>query len=243
MTTRDGNDQAAAARRCTGEPVSWLALERLRLGELPAGERRAVEQHLGVCVACAACLADLDQPLALPPLPAATGPAPFWSRVRSAWRGAGQARMWAPAGVALLLALFLLARPRPLDEPPAERTLAGIKGDGIALSLVRERDGTIDHGATTFTGRDRWKALVTCPAARVVFWDVVVLDGAAAAFPLAPAAPLACGNRVPLPGAFRLDGERPLEVCLLLAADPVDRAAVTARARAHATCAIVRPER
>ena len=57
----------------------------------------------------------------------------------------------------------------------------------------------------------RWSP---APSARVVFWDVAVFDGATATFPLAPAAPITCGNRVPLPGAFRLDGERPLRsVC------------------------------
>ena len=234
-------EREAAAHRCTGEPVSWFALERLRLGELPPAERRAVEQHLAACAACAACLTEIDRPLALPALPATPAAAAFWLRLR-AWWSASHARIWAPAGIAAVLALFLLVRPKALDDTRMGGTLAGVKGGGVALSLVRERDGAIDHGATTFAGRDRWKALVTCPAARVVFWDVVVFDGAAATFPLAPVAPIACGNHVPLPGAFRLDGGQPLEVCLLLAADPIDRARVTGHDE-RATCVIVRPER
>lgn len=238
MSARDAETPAL---RCTGEPLSWLALERLRLGELPPAERSAVEQHLAACAACAACAAEIDRPLSLPALPAAPSPAPLWSRLRT-WWSTGHVRIWAPVGVAAVLALFLLARPKALDDARMDRTLAGIKGGGVALSLVRERDGAIEHGATTFAGGDHWKALVTCPGARVTFWDVVVLDGATAAFPLAPAAPIACGNRVPLPGAFRLDGNQPLEVCLLLAADPIDRARVTAHDD-RATCVVVRPER
>jgi hypothetical protein len=256
MTSRDEDRQGAATLRCAGEPVSWLALERLRLGELPPDEHRAVEQHLAACAACAACLVEIERPLSLPALPAILpgilATATFWSRVRAAWRGAGRARVWAPAGVAgvaSVLALLLVQRPWPVDAPLAGETLAGVKGGGVALSLVRERDGAIEHGATTFSGRDRWKALVTCPAPRMVFWDAVVLDGSAPAFPLAPAAPIACGNRVPLPGAFRLDGEHSVEVCLLLAADPIDRSTVTARASVTAraggafTCVTLRPER
>ena len=231
------------AGRCIGEPVSWLALERFHLGELPPDQRRPVEQHLAECAACAACLAEIDRPLAMRPLPATTGgPRWFWSRLRAAWRNARREWIWAPAGVALLLLGFLLQRARPPSET-VDRTLAGVKGNGVALSLVRERDGAIDHDATRFASRDRWKALVTCPSARVLFWDVAVFDGGNATFPLEPAGPIACGNRVPLPGAFKLDGEHLLEVCVLLAADPIDRVRLTAHAGTRATCVALQPER
>ena len=236
MSARDDG----AATRCTGEPVSWLALERLRLGELPPAESRAVEQHLAACAACAACLTEIDRPLPLPAPPATPSRATWWSRLRAAWGGVGRVHIWAPAGAVLLLALFVLARPKRLDDALTDRTLAGIKGNGIALALVRERDGAIAHDATTFALGDRWKALVTCPSARVVFWDLAVFDGANATFPLAPAAPIVCGNRVPLPGAFRLDASRPLEVCLLLGTDPIDHARLAAHDGTRATC--VHPE-
>jgi hypothetical protein len=77
----------------------------------------------------------------------------------------------------------------------------------------------------------------------VVFWDVAVFDGGRASFPFAPAAPITCGNRVPLPGAFRLDGERPLQVCLLLSGDPIDRARVSAITTRAAACVPLQPER
>jgi hypothetical protein len=213
-----------SALRCIGEPVSWLALERLRLGELPPDQRRAAEQHLAACEACAACLAEIDRPLALPVLPAEPRRLPFWARLRAAWRRAGRVRIWAPAGAALLLAVFVLARPKRLDDALTDRTLAGIKGGGIALTLVRERNGAIEHDATTFAPGDRWKALVTCPSARVVFWDLAVIGERGETFPLTPAGPITCGNRVPLPGAFRIDSAQRVLVCLLLAANPIDRA-------------------
>jgi hypothetical protein len=230
------------AGRCIGEPVSWLALERLRLGELPPDQRGAVEQHLVACAACAACLAEIDRPLVLGPLPAPTTTAALWSRWRAAWHRAGRARIWAPTAVALVLLALLVARPKPVDDT-VEPWLAGIKGGDVSLSLVRARDGAINHAATTFAAGDRWMALVTCPSARVVFWDVAVFDGARASLPLAPAAPITCGNRVPLPGAFRLDGERPLEVCLLLSGDPIDRTRVSALTTRAAACVTLQPER
>jgi hypothetical protein len=234
----------AAALQCTGEPVSWLALERLSLGELPPDQRRAVEQHLAGCAACAACLAEINRPLALPSLPATTGGLRwFLSHLRAAWRGVNRTFMWGTAGAALLLVGFLYQRARPHFETADGRALAGVKGDGIVLSLVRERDGAIDNDATRFASGDRWKALVTCPSARVVFWDVVVIAEGKPSFPLAPAAPITCGNRVPLPGAFRLEGERPLVVCLFLAGDPVDRARANTLTEAAAACVALQPER
>jgi putative zinc finger protein len=220
MSARDAETPAL---RCTGEPPSWLALERLRLGELPPAERSAVEQHLAACAACAACLAEIDRPLSLPALPTVPGRASLWSRLQGIWRRAGRVHIWATAGVTLLLVLFVLARPKRLDDGLTDRTLAGVKGNGIALTLVRERNGAIEHDATTFAPGDRWKALVTCPSARMVFWDLAIIGSRGETFPLTPAGPIACGNRVPLPGAFRLDGSGPVVVGLLLDANPIDR--------------------
>jgi Putative zinc-finger len=231
------------ARPCAGEPVSWLALERYRLGELPARKRRALETHLAACAACSACLAEAERPLPLPSLPALAATPARWGRMGRALREAWPMRLAAPvvtAGVGVVLALALFARPRPHDA-----TLPGIKGGGVAISLVRERDGVIDHEATTFTSRDRWKVLVTCPTDRILFWDVMVVDGGAATFPLSPAGPIACGNHVPLPGAFRLAGHGPADVCLILAGDPVDRGPFSSPGRtmppAPTACVALRP--
>ena len=129
------------------------------------------------------------------------------------------------AGVlAASLAIVVLSRSLSPDEMITGVTAPGIKGGGVAIALVRERAGAIDHDARTFAAGDRWKVLVTCPAERVLFWDLAVVEGAAVSFPLSPVAPIACGNHVALPGAFQLDGRGPAEVCLLLADDPLDRA-------------------
>jgi hypothetical protein len=218
-----------------GEPVSWLALERYRLGELSAWRRWRVARHLAACQSCAASLADAERVVTLPPLPADVRAPPAPERRRLA----PGVRVGVAVAGAGALALVLLARSGAPEHPMAGGSLPGVKGGGIAVALVRERDGAVDEDATTFMARDRWKVLVTCPADRLMFWDVAVHQGPTAAFPLSPAAPIHCGNRVPLPGAFRLDGHGPAEVCLLLASDPVNRAHIASLE--PAACITVRP--
>ena len=194
MSARDPGEPA----RCVGEPVSWLALERLRLGELPPGERHAVEQHLAACAACAACLAEIERPLnlpALPPLPSPAQPATFWSRARAAWRGAGRVRIWAPAGVAVLLAVFAARAPetarRHAGRPHARgrqgrrrRALAGARArrrdrprrDDVHRPRSLEGAGHLPRRARGVLGRGRSRRSAT------------------ATFPLAPASPIAAAT-------------------------------------------------
>jgi len=229
----------ASPPACTGEPLSWLLLERHALGELSAREARRVRAHLARCAACAACAAEAGGTLAIAPVtaPVAAPPRPSW------WRR--YAVGWATtAALACAAAGFLLAArvriPSP-SAPLASDTLPGVKGGDVALELVREREGTITHGADSFAPADRWKVLVTCPAGHVLFWDVVVREGERARFPLAPAGPITCGNHVTLPGAFRLSGSAPVQVCLRLTADPVPREP-SSNATAEHLCLTVRPE-
>jgi len=222
-----------SAPACIGEPISWLRLERHRLGELPAAESGAVAAHLGACPACAACAAEADRPLALRPLRPAAVPAPWPSlllrlarRLHGASPTAVLGRVALVAAAALIVVELPARAPRRLAVAPA--TLAGVKGGDVAVELVRERQGTVQHGATRFAAGDRWKALVTCPRDRLLFWDLAVVDGTGPpSFPLPPSAPLACGNHVALPGAFRIDAAGPAEVCVLLSDDPVDRGAAS----------------
>jgi hypothetical protein len=83
-----------------------------------------------------------------------------------------------------------------------------------------------------FRDGDRFKALVTCPPDRGANFDFVVFDASGASFPLAPAPGFACGNEVPLPGAFRLTaapGDHET-VCVVWAdAEQVDRTALSRR--------------
>jgi len=223
---------ASTAPACAGEPLSWLALERHALGELPPAEAARVVAHLAACAACAACAAETRRPWAS----AAPPRAPWWRRYVAAW-----ATTAALAGAAA--AFLLMARTERPDPGPMARqdTLAGVKGGDVALELVRERQGTITHGADTFVTDDRWKALLTCPASRMLFWDLVVRDGEGRSprYPLRPSSPITCGNHVPLPGAFRLSGAGDARVCVLLGEDPVPRD----RASGPSVCASVHPEK
>jgi hypothetical protein len=178
------------------EPLSWLVLERYALGELAGDERRAVEARLAESPEDRACLEIILQDATeLPPLPAPP------SRMR--------VRTWAPLALAAAAALLLMFRPG--DVPPAQRSVSsGTKGGDVAILLVSDRHG---EAPTGFAAGERFKVLVTCPAWFEEPLRVVVLQDGARFEPL-PAASPACGNHVPWPGAFRLDGDAPATVCL-----------------------------
>jgi hypothetical protein len=111
-------------------------------------------------------------------------------------------------GLAAVAALLLFWR----DREPTTR-VAGIKGGELDVSLVRERDGEIAHDPTEFRPGDRFKVLVTCAAAAPVTVELTVHQAGAAHRPLSPVE-LSCGNRVPVPGAFRITGREPVSICI-----------------------------
>jgi hypothetical protein len=88
-----------------------------------------------------------------------------------------------------------------------------VKGDAVAFSLVRDDDERIDDATGVFHDGDRFKAVVTCPPPLGATFDLVVYDVAGSSFPLTREH-VACGNSVPLPGAFRLSGSGEETVCL-----------------------------
>ncbi len=191
--------------RCTGEPISWLQLERFALGELPPEPAARVQQHLQACPLCARCLAEIrgvDQP-PLPPLPAA-GRAERRALTSHRWR------WFALAGASALAAATWLVLPLPA-RPPGTRS----KGVDVVLTLVRERRGAIQEDPAGFQPNDRFKALVTCPPGRAVAWALVSFQDGLAAAPVASGGGLPCGNRVPLPASFRLTGNTGTAVCFL----------------------------
>ena len=207
------------SRICGSEPVSWWTLERYRLGELPAAESRLVRRHIADCPACRSCVEviDEDAPRILRPLPT---PA---ARPRFRW----PALRWIAAGAMAAAALVLVL---PWDGvapsgPPRPERIA-YKGGELAIALVARRGEQQIHDPTAFTPEDRFKALATCPPGEPLYGELVVYQGGEASFPLAPGLPLACGNRRPLPGAFRLTGAAPAWVCLVTAAAPPDRGAL-----------------
>lgn len=227
---------------CTGTPISYLRLERYAAGELGGEEREAIAAHLAACPACAAAAKTIADdarelaPLVLREAREAREPRepPTTSNPASAAGVVVALRRYAPIVGALAAAagvLLLLRRP---SEPPGER----VKGTDVSFALVRDDDGAaIDAGGVYHDG-DRWKALVTCPPGMRATFDVVVYERGQPAFPLAPAAGVACGNAIALPGAFRTTGREQLRVCLVW---DEDRASLAAGPPARSRCATLDP--
>ena len=217
----------------THEPISWLRLERYHLGECEVAERQAIERHLAECDACRASLDSIgadDRPLpALPPLAAPAREA--------ANEGAGSrlARFLRPAfagpalaaAAAVLLAIVVWPE-APVTEHPPARIL--FKGGELSLSLVRERVGVTTEDPRAFAAGDRFLVRLTSALPGQTHWDVVVFQGSEVSFPHAAPQPVASGNLVPLPGAFRLTGDAPAVVCVVVDEAPLDRQALAGSA-------------
>jgi hypothetical protein len=221
---------------CIGEPISWLRLERHALGGGGGGDP-AVGEHLARCPACARCLEQIrGDAVALPPLPAL--PPPPAARPPRAVRWLGPAAALAAAAAVAIVVWRGGDAPAPPGHEIA-RSAARIKGVGeVVLDLVRERGGAIRDDVRTYAPGDRWKVVVTCPPAASAWIDVAVYDADQVDHPLAPAR-IGCGNRIALPGAFSITGDRANRVCVRIAeaaAAPPDRA------RAPDACVTLRPE-
>jgi hypothetical protein len=214
--------------RCIGEPVSWLLLERFHLGEIEGEERERIAQHVAACAACAACLGSIqdDEAVALPPLAlpeSSRGPGerappfpPSGRNVRALFAGrAAVALGGLAAAAAVVLAIRSGDRHDGSRVASLTRPESRIKGDAIAFSLVRDDDERILGTRGVYRDGDRFKAILTCPPGSNVGFDVVVYDVGGVSFPLDPAPVLACGNEVPIPGAFRLTGSSEETVCLV----------------------------
>ncbi len=175
--------------------VSWLQLERYALGELPEDERARIERALASSEEDRACLdAILSDATVLPPLPTRLQPKP-------------RAKLWWVAAASLAAALALVALP---SDVPSQRVVRdGVKGGDAAIVLISERTGA---AAERFRDGDRFKLLVTCPAFLATRLSVVMFQDGQRYQPLAPFD--ACGNQVPWPGAFVLDGAADVEVCV-----------------------------
>jgi hypothetical protein len=206
-------------------PASWLRLELHALGELPAAEAAEVAADVARDPDSRRCLERIQADhRELPRLPA-PGPRPsLWARIRPSARVS-----WMPLAAAAAIVLFLVARsgePGPGAAIPGPRIQ--VKGGDVAIALVRERDGVITHEPTDFAASDRFKVLLTCPPDRRLQGEVMVVQHQETAFPLAPVN-LACGNRVALPGAFRLTGKAPATLCFTFADKALERPALEAR--------------
>jgi hypothetical protein len=197
----------------TAEPahraISWLSLERYCLGEVSASERAEIEAHLDGCAICRQCSDRIraDQAsarLGSLPLPRTVKPR-WWQRLS----GSLGYRALGLAATAAVLALLVVRAPRPVP-----RRAPSVKGADKSWIILRERDGAIEEDAERFVRGDRFKIELTCAAGQSLWWDVMVRQAGEVSFPLERAA-VSCGNREPLPGAFRLDSDAPATVCLV----------------------------
>ena len=189
---------------CVGTPVSWLRLESFAFD----GRDPSVRDHLAECPACARCLEDIrGSDIELPRLVLPAEP-----RRKRNW-------LWwlAPAMAAAAAAIVLLVIVRrPAPSTPGEEHVARVKGIGeVVLGVVRERAGVIRDDVSTYAPGDRFKLVVTCPPEATVEVEVTVEDAGQIDRPLAPAQ-IACGNRVAIPGAFEITGDRPNKVCIAI---------------------------
>lgn len=192
------------------EPLSWLMLERYALDELAPDVRVHVAARLAESSEDRACLASiLNDVSELVPLPSVGVASPPQA---SAAAGAKR-RVWAWTSGALALAAALTLMFARSDEvPPSHRRVfAGVKGGEVALVVHGEHTG--EHAAS-FAQGERFKVLVSCPSWLSTELSVVVFQAGQRYEPL-PSVPLfACGNLVPWPGAFSLDGSQPADVCV-----------------------------
>jgi hypothetical protein len=225
---------------CTAQPISWLKLEQYQLGELSADEQRRIEAHLKECEVCRASLDSIraDETVPAPQAAPKTEPLPEVTR-KVPWL------RWATAGAALAAAaallLVLLVSDWKRAEPDIPGSKIGFKGGELSLSLVRECQGKILHDPESFTPGDRFKLQVTCPPAEELFWNVVVFQDDGSSFPYIPEEPLACGNRVPLPGAFSITGKSAAVVCLVVSSQPLVRVSLSLdKLPADTVCTILR---
>jgi hypothetical protein len=213
------------------EPLSWLVLERYALGELSPSERADVERRLAESEVDRACLAQIQNDTsALPPL-AARGPSGGANAPERAPPGAVAADGakvhklprrggWIVASSGLCAAAavaLLLFGPRRQSEDP-EPTRPGqaalddnVKGSDVTVRLTGERQGAEPKH---FGLGERFKVEVTCPPRLSSSLRLFVFQGDEVFEPLPTPTPLACGNLVPWPGAFALDGDETAEICV-----------------------------
>ncbi len=200
-----------------GHPVSWLLLERYHLKELPDREAARVAEHLAHCPACAACARSIeDDARSLPALPALPAAPPSPASSRLSWPRLALAV--GAAAAAVLVALLVWAP----ERQPGIASVEGItyKGGELALTVVREREGAVVENPDQYRSGDRFRLLATLPGPEPVPWEVVVFQSGEVYFPYERGGTLGPVSREPLPGAFRLTGEDPAEICLMVG-DPL----------------------
>ncbi len=206
------------------EPLSWLVLEQYVLGELDAKTRGVVEAHLGGSPEDRARLESiLDDRPELTPLVVPRRPA------RRPLRALVVLLPMAAAALALLM-----MRPEPLSDH--RLVYDGTKGGEVSIVLVSDRAG---EAPRTFALGERFKVLLTCPGWFERPLRTFLFQGTETYEPL-PALPTpGCGNHVPWPGAFSVDGAQPVSLCVTWATGTRPRN--VAELGDEAVCVILQP--
>jgi hypothetical protein len=234
------------------EPVSWLRLELYRLGELAPDDAEAVERAIRTDLQTRECFESTAGPVRLNPrpevpvdgdVPAPTLPPGVPRRLRDALRSP-----WPTLVFATAAAFVLYGSMRSATQPDgAPSSRFRVKGGEVAIELVRERRGVVSEGPVSFAEGDRFKVRLTCPPSMTDTFEVLVIQEQDVSRPLAPLGAVACGNGVPLAGAFSLTGSVPSSVCVAWgrAAALEGRLGNAQLASLHgsAVCTTLRPDR
>lgn len=132
-------------------------------------------------------------------------------------------------GVAAAAALALAFLPDAAEDPvrgvtrvvpsdvPAETvgaSDAAAQRDDPTLTLLRERDGAVVEDAPSFLVSDRFAIQLTCRPGQEGQQRVAVYQNGVWSLPLTDEGER-CGNRVRVPGAFRLSDASPADICVL----------------------------
>ncbi len=218
------------------EPLSWLLLERYALGEVSAKERAEVEARLRASAVDRERLDSiLHDTVELKPLSAL---APVHTLPSKSKQQTGRYPLAALtlAAAAALLALLQKPEAGPVAVQVPESPHNHVKGGELSLSLVSQQ-GTLNP--ERFAQGESFKVLVTCPPHFEEELRLFIFQGGARYEPLAPVQ-LECGNQVPWPGAFSLDGSEPATICV--SANPKHANAWTQEALgAEAACTTLVP--
>lgn len=194
------------------EPLSWLTLERYALGELSAEERADVEARLAASPVDRACLEEILQDRSELSLPSPAPAAHVTSLAQARAGRRGSRGLLLCAAFAAAAAVLLVVRDQSEDaDAPAAVAYDGVKGSQVTLRLISERQGA---EPTSFAAGERFKAEVSCPAQLGGALRLLVFQAGEVFEPLPAPAAFSCGNLVPWPGAFALDGSAPAEVCV-----------------------------
>ncbi len=195
-------------------PISWLKLEQYHLGELSPTAAAAITRHLRSCEACRMCHSRIEEDRPLPPLPEIPrgGCLSTWMRIPNM-----RATTAVVVASVLVLTGYLLM---PTTDPEAVHERVGTKGGGIAITLVRNRNGHVTENPARFREGDVFSLRLSLPGPPEAQVDVVVIQENTIYFPTD--APLRIGprNRVHLTRAFRITGRAPVTACVFPADDP-----------------------